>query len=88
MIARAPAGAGEDAIVVENLVQDFPIGGGKIYRAIDGVSFRVRRGTTHASSANPVRARRRRLATSSASASRRSGRILVEGDGYRDAARP
>jgi peptide/nickel transport system ATP-binding protein len=39
---------GDDAIIVEDLVHDFPSGGGEIHRAVDGVSFRVRRGTTHA----------------------------------------
>jgi peptide/nickel transport system ATP-binding protein len=39
----------DDAIVVENLVQDFPIAGrGDVFRAVDGVSFTVQRGTTHA----------------------------------------
>ncbi|UVF21688.1 ABC transporter ATP-binding protein [Microvirga terrae] len=41
-------GARRDAIVVENLVQDFAIGGREVFRALAGVSFRVRRGTTHA----------------------------------------
>jgi peptide/nickel transport system ATP-binding protein len=39
----------DDAIVVENLVQDFSIGGHRdVFRAVDGVSFTVQRGTTHA----------------------------------------
>ncbi|MBB3021546.1 peptide/nickel transport system ATP-binding protein [Microvirga lupini] len=39
----------DDAIVVENLVQDFTIGGRRdVFRAVDGVSFTVQRGTTHA----------------------------------------
>jgi peptide/nickel transport system ATP-binding protein len=37
-----------DIIVVENLVQDFRHGRGAGFRAVDDVSFRVRRGTTHA----------------------------------------
>ncbi|TXH85103.1 MAG: ABC transporter ATP-binding protein [Rhizobium sp.] len=36
----------DDIIVVDGLVQDFAGGGG--FRAVDGVSFRVRGGTTHA----------------------------------------
>lgn len=46
----APADDGDFAIVVENLVHEFAIGGarGTVFRAVDGVSFRVRRGTTHA----------------------------------------
>jgi peptide/nickel transport system ATP-binding protein len=38
-----------DAIVVENLVQDFSIDGRRdVFRAVDGVSFTVQQGTTHA----------------------------------------
>jgi len=38
-----------DAIVVENLVQDFTVAGRRDpFRAVDGVSFTVQRGTTHA----------------------------------------
>ncbi|MCB8821229.1 dipeptide ABC transporter ATP-binding protein [Microvirga rosea] len=39
-----------DAIVVENLIQDFSVRGGtqETFRAVDGVSFKVRRGSTHA----------------------------------------
>jgi len=46
--AHRPAGEG-DAIVVDSLVHAFPVAGEKQpFRAVDGVSFRVRRGTTHA----------------------------------------
>jgi peptide/nickel transport system ATP-binding protein len=39
----------DDAVVVENLVQDFSVGGRRnVFRAVDGVSFTVKRGTTHA----------------------------------------
>ena len=39
----------EPAIVVQDLVHDFPVAGSKQnFRAVDGVSFRVPRGTTHA----------------------------------------
>ena len=44
---RAAVEAGDDIVVVEDLVQDFPTDRGP-FRAVDGVSFRVRRGTTHA----------------------------------------
>ncbi len=49
-VAKAEHGkAGDDIIVVEGLVQDFGRGGkDKGLRALDNVSFRVRRGTTHA----------------------------------------
>ncbi len=40
--------AGEDAILVENLVHDFQTDGRKNFRAVDDISFAVRRGTTHA----------------------------------------
>lgn len=44
-----PAGEGDHAIIVENLVQDFPLAGSRrLFRAVDGVSFKVPRGTTHA----------------------------------------
>ncbi|MDP9898758.1 dipeptide ABC transporter ATP-binding protein [Variovorax ginsengisoli] len=41
---------GAFAIVVKDLVHEFAIGGsrGTLFRAVDGVSFKVRRGTTHA----------------------------------------
>jgi peptide/nickel transport system ATP-binding protein len=39
----------DHAIVVENLVQDFPLSGRReTFRAVDGISFTVARGTTHA----------------------------------------
>jgi len=38
----------ENAIEVENLVQDFSVRGRETFRALDGVSFIVRRGSTHA----------------------------------------
>ncbi|MBN9363445.1 MULTISPECIES: ABC transporter ATP-binding protein [unclassified Devosia] len=40
--------ASEDAILVENLVHDFHADGRKTFRAVDDISFAVRRGTTHA----------------------------------------
>ncbi|AWM86500.1 ABC transporter ATP-binding protein [Microvirga sp. 17 mud 1-3] len=41
---------GDPVVIVENLVQDFPVDHGprKTFRAVDGVSFKVERGTTHA----------------------------------------
>lgn len=39
----------EPAVVVEGLVQDFPVGGRReTFRAVDNVSFTVAKGTTHA----------------------------------------
>ncbi len=40
--------ASDDILVVDNLVQDFGLGGKANFRAVDDVSFRVRRGSTHA----------------------------------------
>jgi peptide/nickel transport system ATP-binding protein len=37
-----------DTVSVKNLVQDFSLPGGRNFRAVDGISFTVRRGTTHA----------------------------------------
>lgn len=44
-----PVPSGDDVVIVDGLVQDFvrPDGDGKSFRAVDGLSFRVRRGTTH-----------------------------------------
>ena len=45
---RAPPAAGSDAVVVDSLVHEFVTDGRKAFRAVDGVSFTVRTGTTHA----------------------------------------
>ncbi|MBV8186916.1 MAG: ABC transporter ATP-binding protein [Alphaproteobacteria bacterium] len=50
-LRRSVGGDATDlAIEVDGLTQDFPIAGGgaKTFRALDGLSFKVRRGTTHA----------------------------------------
>jgi len=47
--AAMEAEAPHYSVIVENLVHDFNVGGGKdAFRAVDDISFRVRRGTTHA----------------------------------------
>ncbi len=48
--AKSPRVSGsDDAIVVENLVQNFSVyGRQEVFRAVDDVSFTVQRGTTHA----------------------------------------
>ncbi|MEQ1771635.1 MAG: ABC transporter ATP-binding protein [Devosia sp.] len=47
--SRSIQARGDDnAIVVDRLVHDFDIAGRERFRAVDGVSFAVRRGTTHA----------------------------------------
>ncbi|WP_353115225.1 ABC transporter ATP-binding protein [Microbacterium sp.] len=46
--AAAAAAENPYAIVAEGLVKEFRVGGRARFRAVDDVSFRVRRGTTHA----------------------------------------
>ena len=43
-----PSPEQEFAIVVDGLTHDFPVGGSDTFRALEDVSFKVRRGTTHA----------------------------------------
>ncbi len=46
---RAPGEQADFAVVVEGLTHDFPVAGdAKSFRALEQVSFKVRRGTTHA----------------------------------------
>lgn len=46
---RAPSlSDGPEIVVVDGLVRDFPLPGGGRHRAVDNLSFRVERGTTHA----------------------------------------
>ncbi|ALA18597.1 MULTISPECIES: ABC transporter ATP-binding protein [unclassified Chelatococcus] len=40
--------ADDFAVIVEDLTHDFPLADGGTFRAVDGISFRLRRGTTHA----------------------------------------
>ncbi len=46
--ARPTPSAEDFAIDVQGLTHDFPVAGGAPFRALDGVSFKVKRGTTHA----------------------------------------
>ncbi|KAA1175333.1 ABC transporter ATP-binding protein [Rhizobium tropici] len=46
--ASVSAASADDIIVVDRLVQDFGTGSDGSFRAVDDVSFRVRRGSTHA----------------------------------------
>ncbi|MEV4668025.1 ABC transporter ATP-binding protein [Microbacterium sp. LWO12-1.2] len=46
--AAAVAAENPYAIVADSLVKEFSVGGRERFRAVDDVSFRVRRGTTHA----------------------------------------
>jgi len=45
---RAPSAEQDFAIEVDGLTHDFPVGGSDTFRALENVSFKVRRGTTHA----------------------------------------
>ena len=46
--ARPPVPEAAPLLVVEGLVQAYPLAGGGVFRAADGVGFAVRPGTTHA----------------------------------------
>jgi peptide/nickel transport system ATP-binding protein len=48
IVAQTAVDPSPDIVVVENLVQDFGQGRGAGFRAVDDISFQVRRGTTHA----------------------------------------
>jgi peptide/nickel transport system ATP-binding protein len=47
-LRRAPSAEQDFAIEVDGLTHDFPVGGADTFRALEDVSFKVRRGTTHA----------------------------------------
>ena len=72
---------GARAIVAENLVQDFALGGRRGELFAPSMEFRSRCGGARPtrSSASPVPARRRRCATSSASSAPTSGRVWIGG---------
>jgi peptide/nickel transport system ATP-binding protein len=80
---RAPAATVEDdfAIVVEHLVHDFAVGGkgGTAFRAVDDVSFRVRRGTTHAIVGESGSGKTTTIRDVVGFRQPTSGRILIEG---------
>lgn len=75
------SGEGDHAIVVENLVQDFPLGGGRhgTFRAVDGISFAVQRGTTHAIVGESGSGKTTTARTIVGFQKPTSGRILVDG---------
>ncbi|WP_219219414.1 dipeptide ABC transporter ATP-binding protein [Variovorax boronicumulans] len=80
---RTPAATAEDdfAIVVEHLVHDFAVGGkgGTRFRAVDDVSFRVRRGTTHAIVGESGSGKTTTIRDVVGFRQPTSGRILIEG---------
>ncbi len=66
--------------MVENLVQDFPNAGSKgTFRAVDGVSFKVRRGTTHAIVGESGSGKTTTVRNVVGFQAPTSGRILIEG---------
>jgi peptide/nickel transport system ATP-binding protein len=78
--AHAPEARADDIIIVENLVQDFGIGGrGSSFRAVDDISFRVPRGTTHAIVGESGSGKTTTIRTVSAFQKPTSGRVVVDG---------
>lgn len=81
-VRSQPAGrpeGGEDIIVVENLVKDFGLGGPKRFCAVDGVSFRVRRGTTHALVGESGSGKTTSIRIISAFEKPTAGRVVIDG---------
>ncbi|MEZ0168461.1 dipeptide ABC transporter ATP-binding protein [Microvirga sp. TS319] len=74
------ASASENAIVVENLVQEFSAAGGQdTFRAVDRISFAVQRGTTHAIVGESGSGKTTTARTIAGFQKPSSGRILVNG---------
>ncbi|MGO4353652.1 dipeptide ABC transporter ATP-binding protein [Rhizobium sp. RAF36] len=76
---EAPATESDDIIVVENLVKDFGLGGYSRFCAVDDVSFRVRRGTTHALVGESGSGKTTSIRIVSAFEKPSSGRVIVDG---------
>ncbi|MGV2099899.1 dipeptide ABC transporter ATP-binding protein [Rhizobium sp. 21-4511-3d] len=81
--ARSPTDSwhegGEDIIVVENLVKDFGLGGPNRFFAVDGVSFRVKRGTTHALVGESGSGKTTSIRIISAFEKPTAGRVVIDG---------
>ncbi|UWU17672.1 ABC transporter ATP-binding protein (plasmid) [Rhizobium sullae] len=78
--AGAPATESDDIIVVENLIQDFGLGGqNDHFRAVDDVSFRVRRGTTHALVGESGSGKTTTIRTVAAFQKPTAGKVIVDG---------
>ncbi|MBF9232184.1 dipeptide ABC transporter ATP-binding protein [Microvirga alba] len=74
------AASDEYSIVVEDLVQDFSLGSGREkFRAVDGVSFKVRKGSTHAIVGESGSGKTTTARSVVAFQKPTSGRILVDG---------
>ncbi|CAN7447897.1 dipeptide ABC transporter ATP-binding protein [Aminobacter sp. LjRoot7] len=69
----------EPAIVVEGLVQHFPLSGGRQLCAVDGVSFDVARGTTHALVGESGSGKTTTVRAIAGFQKLESGRIVVDG---------
>ena len=69
----------EPAIVVEKLVQHFPLSGGRQLCAVDGVSFTVARGTTHALVGESGSGKTTTVRAIAGFQKLESGRIVVDG---------
>ena len=80
-VAKASQGeASDDIIIVEGLVQDFGLGGkDKSLRALDNVSFRVRRGTTHALVGESGSGKTTTIRTVAAFQKPTAGKVIVDG---------
>jgi len=76
---RVSVPATDDVLVVENLVQDFGLGRSDSFRAVDDISFRVRRGTTHAVVGESGSGKTTTIRIVSAFQKPTSGRVIVDG---------
>jgi peptide/nickel transport system ATP-binding protein len=74
----------DDAVVVENLVQDFSLSDKGIYRAVDGVSFKIPRGTTHAIVGESGSGKTTTIRAVAGFQKATSGRITVDGLDLKD----
>ncbi|MFB2563288.1 dipeptide ABC transporter ATP-binding protein [Rhizobium sp. IMFF44] len=72
----APA---DDIVVVDRLVQDFGAGNSGSFRAVDNVSFRVRRGSTHAIVGESGSGKTTTIRIVSAFQKPTSGQVLIDG---------
>ncbi|NLR99982.1 ABC transporter ATP-binding protein [Rhizobium sp. P38BS-XIX] len=77
--STAPAISADDIIVVDGLVQDFGTGSDGSFRAVDDVSFRVRRGSTHAIVGESGSGKTTTIRIVSAFQRPTSGKVLVDG---------